>query len=96
MKVWTLRRADLHSSFAQAFIDVFDPYACRYAREGVQIFIDDEAAEAIVEYYSELRRLSKDRCGIWERLWYVWLCAYMCICVCICVGVGVGGCFLGG
>ena len=27
----------------------------------MKIYIDDEAAEAIVEYYTELRRLSKDR-----------------------------------
>ncbi|KAF5830011.1 MCM2/3/5 family-domain-containing protein [Dunaliella salina] len=33
----------------------------RYVREGVQIFIEDDAAQAIVDYYSELRRLSKDR-----------------------------------
>ncbi len=37
------------------------PLLHRYAREGVRIFIEDDAAEAIVEYYAELRRLSKDR-----------------------------------
>lgn len=35
--------------------------ARRYGREGVKISIEDEAAADIVEYYAELRRLSKDR-----------------------------------
>jgi len=33
----------------------------RYGREGVRIAIEDEAAQAIVDYYAELRRLSRDR-----------------------------------
>ena len=34
----------------------------RYSRTDVKIQIEDEAAEEIVAYYAELRRLSKDRC----------------------------------
>ncbi|KAJ9508194.1 hypothetical protein QJQ45_021561, partial [Haematococcus lacustris] len=60
------RRRQVHQRALMFSVDSLDwevvrRLRLRYAREGVKIAIEDEAAEEIVSYYSELRRLSRDR-----------------------------------